>query len=161
MNQKKAKMKNIIKSQNSQPATIATVFDDIFQNSFSRFFEENTGGLSGNGSGSRVPTNIRETENTYLLELFAPGRRKEDFNLAINGDLLTISFNRSSEQEQGNSKEGWIRREYAIDSFSRGFTCDDSIDVEKVNARYENGVLQLILPKKAGARQLSRTISVQ
>ncbi len=154
-------MKNSIMKQNEHPATLTSVFDDIFQNSFNRFYHQNSGSLTGPNIGGRIPVNIRETDESYLLELFAPGRRKEDFTLSIDGDLLTVAMNPSQKQEGSEQKGGWIRREYDLESFSRTFTCDDTIDYAKVSARYENGVLELTLPKKEGVRQVSRSIAIQ
>ncbi len=104
--------------------------------------------------------NIRETDTAYEIELVAPGLRKEDFHLAYTGDTLTVSFEHGEEKKEGDDHQ-WIRREYRSEAFSRSFTMDRTVDVEKATARYENGVLLLTLPKKEEAKRISRKIDVQ
>ncbi len=105
--------------------------------------------------------NILETEKSYELELMAPGLQKQDFKLNVSGDILTISFDQHQNEQAENQREGWIRKEYHHKSFSRHFSMDDSIDANAIKANYENGVLQVTLPKKEQAQKISRTIEIQ
>jgi HSP20 family protein len=155
-------MTNIVKRENGrQPATFGNVVDQVFQNTVSRLLDDNFWEFGGAPVSSRVPVNMRETDNSYEMELAAPGLRKEDFNLGISGNVLTVSFEDKKEDRQEDANEGWIRREFRRQSFSRSFTLDDTVDVDKISARYENGVLQLSLPKNEKARKVSRTIQIQ
>lgn len=152
-------MSNIIKRENGhQPATFGTVVDQIFQNKMNRFFDDEFWGLNS-VNRYQVPVNIRETEKGYSLELAAPGLKKQDFQLSLAADMLTVSYKHSEENK--NEKTGWIAREYKTNEFSRSFTFDDSIDSTKIVARYEDGLLKLDLPKKENAQHLSRTINIQ
>ena len=105
--------------------------------------------------------NIRETDKTYEMEVIAPGLSKEDFQLNLAGDLLTVSFDHKEEKQEENKETGWLRKEYGRRSFSRSFTLDDTVDAGKVAARYQDGILYVSLPKKENAQQLSRTIQIQ
>lgn len=154
-------MTNIIKKETAQPATFGTVVDQIFQNNLSRFFDDDNWGFSGLQTRSQVPVNIRETDKAYELEVVAPGLQKQDFQLNLAGDQLTIAFSHKEENKEENKDRGWLRQEYKKRSFSRSFTVDDTVDAAKAVARYENGVLQLTLPKKESAQKVSRTIQVQ
>ena len=154
-------MTNIIKKENRQPATFGSVVDQIFHNNLSRFFEDPSWGFNGLQGRNHVPVNIRETDKTYEMEVVAPGLRKEDFQLNLAGDLLTVSFDRKEEKEEENKETGWLRKEYGRRSFSRSFTLDDTVDVQKAVARYQDGILCVSLPKKEHAQQLSRTIQIQ
>jgi HSP20 family protein len=159
-------MTNIVKRDNArrEPATFGTVVDQVFQNSLNKFFNDDFWGADGTSSLTRnqLPVNIRETDKSYEMEMVAPGFRKNDFRLNINGDMLTVSVEKKEETKEGeNNKEGWLRREYRMQSFSRSFTLDDSVDAAKISARYEDGLLHLTLPKKEGAQRISRTIDVQ
>jgi len=153
-------MNNIIKKTDTRPATFGSVVDELFQTNLNRFFDDRLWGFNGLSSDARVPVNIRETDTAYEVEVAAPGLKKEDFNLNFTGDTLTISFEHKEEKIDGDPKQ-WIRREYRSGSFSRSFTIDGTMDVNKANAHYENGVLSLTIPKKEEAKRISRKIDVQ
>jgi HSP20 family protein len=154
-------MTNIIKKDNAQPATFGSVVDRLFQNNLNRLFDDDFFGFNGIASRESVPVNIRETEKTFELEVIAPGLRKEDFQLHLAGDLLTISFQQQQRKEEEGKNHSWLRQEYKKTAFSRSFSLDDTVDTTKATARYQDGVLHLSLPKKETAQKLSRTIAVQ
>ncbi|HET6255806.1 MAG TPA: Hsp20/alpha crystallin family protein [Puia sp.] len=154
-------MTNIIKKDNAQPATFGSVVDRLFQNNLNRFFDDDFFGFNGIASRNSVPVNIRETEKTFELEVVAPGLRKEDFQLNLAGDLLTISFQQQEEKKAEGKNESWLRQEYKKAAFSRSFNIDDTVDAAKATARYQDGILHLSLPKKESAQKVSRTITVQ
>src|SRR5439155_3571961 len=123
-------MTNILKRENSrQPANFGSVVDQIFQNNLSRFFDDSFWGFNaGNMEQAKVPVNLRETDSAYEMELVAPGLRKEDFQLNVSGDMLTVSFEEKNENKETNKEEGWVRQEYRKRSFSRSFHLNDAID---------------------------------
>ena len=153
-------MNNIIKRKDNRPTTFGSVVDELFQTNLNRFFDDRSWGFSGSQAENRVPVNIRETDTAYEVEIIAPGLKKEDFHLSSTGDMLTVAFEKNEEKTEGDGQK-WIRREYRSNSFSRSFTIDGTVDVDKAAARYENGILTLILPKKEEAKRLSRKIDVQ
>jgi len=89
------------------------------------------------------------------------GCRKEDFNVQIRDNLLTVSFDHEEENKEQDEKEGWVRNEYIQRSFSRSFTLDDTADVNKINASYADGILHLTLPKNEKAKKVSRNIDIR
>lgn len=93
-----------------------------------------------------VPVNIKEAELFYKLEVIAPGFSKEDFQISLEKNLLTISVEKKSEEETKSEKH--IRNEYEFEPFKRSFTVDEKIDINSIAAEYVNGVLTLNLPKK-------------
>ena len=103
--------------------------------------------------------NIVETPDAYHLELNVPGRNKEDFNVAVDKGLLTISYEKKEEAKNEDAKV--VRREFNFQSFKRSFTVDEKINTEAIQAKYENGLLKLLLPKKAESQQPVKTISIQ
>ena len=105
-------------------------------------------------------TNIHETPDAYHLELNAPGRSKEDFKIQVEQGLLTISFDKKEETAQQSDDYKTIRREFEFKSFKRSFSVDEKIDVEGIQAKYENGVLKLLLPKKEESKQSARQINI-
>jgi HSP20 family protein len=104
-------------------------------------------------------TNIHETPEAYHLELNAPGRSKEDFKIEVEKGLLTISFEKKEENTESDGYKT-IRREFEFKSFKRSFSIDDKVDVNGIEAKYENGVLKLLLPKKEESKQSARKINI-
>lgn len=117
-------------------------FEDFFKPLNYQWFDN----VESKNSGFYPPVNIQETEDNFKLEIVAPGMDKADFKIKTEGDILTISAEKKEEKKEDSEKH--IRREYSYRSFKRSFTLDDDIDQENVAASYENGVLQLTLPKK-------------
>ncbi len=103
--------------------------------------------------------NIKKTSDGYNLEVFAPGRSKEDFKINIDKRLLVISY----DKENGQKIEGetFIKREFTAQPFKRSFTLDDKVDSDNILAKYENGVLNLHLPKRIEAKVSTKEIAVQ
>lgn len=133
-------------------APFNSLFDELF-NSF-----PTTWGKDANLSYATVPVNIHETGDAYHVELNVPGRNKEDFKVNIENGLLTISYEKKENSEQKDYKT--IRREFSFRSFKRSFTIDDKINADGIQARYENGVLKVLLPKKEEVKVSPKEISI-
>ncbi len=152
----------IAKKQNGNPSvSFGNVVDNIFQNSLRHFFDDNFGDTRGSLVSGHVPVNVRETEQQYEMDVVAPGCRKEDFNIRLEDNLLTISMDRKEENRQQDEKATWVRNEYVQRSFSRTFTLDETVDVNKIDAAYKDGILHLQLPKNEKAKKLSRTVEIK
>jgi len=123
------------------------------------FFQGFPAGLGRDESFGFPPVNIHETADAYHLELSAPGRSKEDFKLAVEGGQLTVSFEKKEENKTDDYKT--IRKEFSFKSFKRSFNLDDRINADGIQAKYENGVLKLLLPKKEQVKDSAKQISVQ
>lgn len=112
-------------------------------------------------NGRRLPafsTDIRDEGDHYLLEAELPGFRKEDIDLDVKDGFLTIS---ASRQESGETKQGgYLCRERRSGSFSRSFNLD-GIQEDGITASYNDGVLELTLPKRQEALPQSRKIAIQ
>jgi HSP20 family protein len=95
---------------------------------------------------STVPSvNVSESDSAYKITLAAPGLGKEDFKVNVEGDLITISAEKSTRKEE--KEEKYTRKEYNYTSFSRTFTLPENIKTDKIDAKYENGELMISLPK--------------
>lgn len=112
-----------------------------------------------------APVNIKETDKGYNLEVVAPGFEKSDFKVNIDQDVLTVSAEKKEEVKEdadnNNRNEKHIRREYSFRSFKRSFTLDEKIDAGAIEAKYNNGVLTLNLPKKEVVKASAHEISIQ
>ena len=104
-------------------------------------------------------TNVYETKDAYLLEMLVPGRAKEDFKVVIDQGMLTVSYEKkeSAQKEEKNA----IRREFSFQAFKRSFSLDDSVNIEAIEAEYENGLLKLTLPKKEESKPEIREIQIR
>lgn len=134
-------------------------FDRIGRGDLQRFFddfEKNFLGWPNNFAGFR--TDIVDKGSQYVLEAELPGFTKEDINIDIDGDRLTISAQHNEERE--DKKENFVRRERSYGSFSRSFDISN-IQPDAITAEYKNGVLFLNLPKSERAAERNRRIDIQ
>lgn len=91
--------------------------------------------------------NIKEHKDTFEIEVAAPGLTKKDFKVKIENDLLMISAEKTSKKEE--KEEGYSRREFNYSSFNRSIALPESVNMDKkVDAHYENGILNIVLTKK-------------
>ena len=130
-----------------------------FSNFVDEFFQGLPAGLTRDESFGFPPVNVHETADAYHLELAAPGRVKEDLKLTVDNGQLVISFEKKEETRSEDYKT--IRKEFSFKSFKRSFNLDDRIDANGIQAKYENGVLKLLLPKKEQVKETTKQISVQ
>lgn len=130
-------------------------FSNQFPSIFDRFFEgdlfdwENRNFSTTNTTLPSV--NIRESQDGFEVEMAAPGFSKKDFRIELNNDELTISSEKKVESENKDD-ERFTRREFSYQSFNRTFTLPSTAEPEKINAKYENGILRVSIPKKEEAK---------
>lgn len=127
-----------------------------FNSLFDEFLNEFPANLDSKWQAPAV--NIHENETAYLMELNVPGRNKEDFKISVENGLLTVSFEKKEENKTENQKV--VRREFSYQSFKRSFNLDENIDAENIQAKYENGILVLTLPKKEEAKPSRKEINI-
>ncbi|HVX28823.1 MAG TPA: Hsp20/alpha crystallin family protein [Parafilimonas sp.] len=126
-----------------------TLFDDFFNRDFFNW------GLSNfSDTNTTIPAvNIKETSDSYEVEVAAPGMSKKDFKVQLEGNVLTISSEKVSEREEGNDVK-YMSREFSYQSFSRTFNLQkDVVDIDKIQAKYYDGVLHLTIPKMEHVKQ--------
>lgn len=125
------------------------LFDDFFNRDFF-----NWGLTNFSDTNTTIPAvNIKETADNYEVEVAAPGMTKKDFKVQLEGNMLTISSEKTNEKEEKDDVR-YACREFSYQSFSRTFNLQkDVMDTEKIQAKYEDGVLHLLIPKKEHAKQ--------
>ena len=124
-----------------QRGPLADIFNNFFENEYMDLW---------NRKSTDPSANIIENETSFALELAAPGLKKDDFKISLENNVLTISAEMNDEKrEEGKN---YTRREYYYGSFSRSFTLPRTIDLEKIQADYEYGILKVALPKKEEAK---------
>ncbi|GAC1312909.1 MAG: Hsp20/alpha crystallin family protein [Mucilaginibacter sp.] len=128
-------------------------FNDVFESIFNdTFFKDRM--------VTRVPAvNISETENNYHVELAAPGLKKDDFKLNLEGNVLTISVELSADHEDNH--KNYSKREYSFSSFVRSFVLPESADDSNIDASYTDGVLRIGIAKREEAKAVRRQIEIK
>ena len=134
---------------------LPSIFDDMFKTDW-------LGGTTNvNSIGVSIPAvNIIEKDSGFEVAVAAPGKTKEDFNIELDNDVLTIS---AQEQKEAEIKEEgrFTRREFSYSTFKRAFSLPDTVTSAKIEASYENGVLNIVIPKKEEAKvQAKRLIEI-
>ncbi|MBS1661001.1 MAG: Hsp20/alpha crystallin family protein [Bacteroidetes bacterium] len=138
-------------------------FPTIFNDFFRPFFgdgEDAFNNLLPLKTVSIPSVNVVEKKNYYEISVAAPGLKKDDFQIDIQGDLLTISAEKETNKEE--KEERFTRQEFNYTSFSRSFTLPDWVNKDKVEAGYENGLLTINLPKTEEKKQAAtRQIAIK
>ena len=134
-----------------QSVSIYDPFADVFPTLFRGLFDQQPVAGNGNGNGTRQPAgfrvDVRETPDAYTVHADLPGVNKDQIAVEIDGNQVTI---RAEARQQAEHKEGQrvLRAERFVGQFARSFVLGSELDEDKSSAKYENGVLELVLPKK-------------
>jgi len=147
---------SLIKRNEDYPAW-SNLFNDIFNRNWLDWTTRNF-----SDTNTTLPSvNILEAADSYELNMAAPGLEKKDFKIELNHGILTISSEKKVEKETKKGQQ-FTRREYSYQSFNRSFTLPDTVENEKISAKYENGVLKVVIPKKEAAKTKSlKTIEIK
>ncbi len=139
----------LIKWQNRHP--FADIVSNFFDNDLADFF----------GKRFTDPAaNIVEQPDSFVLEIAAPGMKKDDFKINLDNNVLTISA--ELEDEKQESGKNYTRKEFYYGSFSRSFTLPKTIELEKIKAEYEQGILKINLPKREASKvEMKKQIQIQ
>lgn len=135
---------------------LPSIFDDMFKTDW-------LGGTTNvNNIGVSIPAvNIKESDDNFMVEVAVPGMKKDQFNIELDNDMLTISSQEKDEKETNLEDGKFTRREFSYKSFKRAFSLPETVDSEQIAANYENGVLFITLPKREEAKvQAKRMIEI-
>jgi len=110
-----------------------------------------------NSKNNFVPAvNVIETNEKFMLEFSAPGFVKEEFNISLEDNTITVMAEHKNEIV--NNEKNYLRKEFTYKSFSRSFALPENIDSETLNAKYENGILNVIIPKKIEVKENAKKV---
>jgi len=126
-------------------------FPDLIDQLFGNGISNMTRNHFSNTNTTLPSVNITESNDSFKVEVAAPGFDKSDFNIELDNDLLTIS----SDKETNNSShddEKVTRQEFSYLSFKRSFSLPELVENDKISATYENGILSISIPKKEEAK---------
>lgn len=137
-------MNNLIRRNGFTPSK-SPYFDDFMMRDL-------FGWDNWSNEGSSLPkVNIVETNDEFRVEMAAPGMKKEDFHVELDNDMLTIYSELTSENNDENAS--FTRREFSYQSFKRSFYLPNTVEADKIKARYKDGILSLEIPKKEEAKR--------
>ena len=131
--------------------TLARRNEPYFPSFIDRFLNNDLSdwGLSNfSSTNTSLPAvNVKENDDDYVIEVAAPGMKKKDFKINYHNNVLTISSEKKDESEE--REDNYSRREFSYQSFQRSFTVpQNSVDSEKIEASYNDGILNIKLPKR-------------
>ena len=124
------------------------------------FFENPFGAFLNNGDLAEFKTDVTDEGDHYLLEADLPGFDKKDIQLNVSGDILTVKAERHSKFEEKDKKDRIVRVERSYGSYSRQFDIS-GVKADDIKAKYENGVLQLKLPKKETVKPETKRLEIE
>jgi HSP20 family protein len=121
------------------------VFNDLFRPWNEWFDNDNL------WTGTTMPAvNVIENKNSYKVTMAAPGLKKDDFKVEVVDNMVTISSEKEENREEKDEK--YSRKEYNYSSFCRSFTLPKEVNKDKIEATYEGGILNLVIPKTTEAK---------
>ena len=155
-------METLVKRDGLFPSLVSksvnNFFDDFLTKDLFDWTDRNFATL-----GSNLPSvNLKETDTQLEVELAAPGMKREDFKVEVDNNMLMISSEKEEEKEEKNKKDNYVRKEFNYQSFYRSFYLPDTVDENKIEANYKDGILKVIIAKKPGnGKKLMKTIPIK
>ena len=123
------------------------LFDEFFGEPFMPVFNNRHDPLFGKNARNLMKTDVRETENTYELDIDLPGFKKDEVKIELDGGYLTISAAKGLDKDEENKKGQYLRRERYSGECSRSFYVGEALEPKDVSAPFEDGILRLSFPK--------------
>lgn len=143
---------SLIRYNNIQTPGIFGLLNDIFHEDFAN-------GESMSYNRKMMPAvNINETGNSVEIEMAVPGMNKNDIHVEVDENVLTIRSTR--EEESVEDRKNYKRREFHYSAFERSFTIPEELDSNKIEAKQENGILHISIPKKKEVPVMKKSIKV-
>ena len=139
------------------------LFDDFFDDRFGMFpmWNNSRDPLYGKHAKNLMKTDVRETENTYELDVDLPGFKKDEVQLELKDGCLTISAAKGLDKDEEEKNGRYLRRERYAGQCSRSFYVGDHVEAKDVSAKFEDGILKITLPKMAQQLPVNHTIAIE
>mgnify|MGYP000869082882 CR=1 FL=1 len=123
------------------------LFDDFFSDPFGMMVPQGRDPLYGKHGKNLMKTDVRETENSYELDIDLPGFKKEDVSAKLENGYLTITAAKGLDKDEKNDKGVYIRRERYSGQCARTFYVGEAVTQEDIKAKFEDGILKVTIPK--------------
>ena len=135
-----------------QNATLFPSLPSLLEDFLTRNWADSTL-ASRNYSATLPAVNVKETNEEYIIDVAAPGMKRDEFKVELDNNVLTISSQREEEQEENGENRNYTRREFNYQSFQRSFTLpENKVEGEKIVAHYVDGIVHITLPKRDEAK---------
>lgn len=138
---------NLVRFYNPRYSVNRSLVDELYSNFLKNDYHENY----SKNCVKQPATNVFETEKDFKLEILLPGFAKEDVQINYHKNLLTIKVDKEEKEENANEGFKYAHREFGPYNFEKQFKIPESVNIESVDAKFENGILNIILPKKEEA----------
>lgn len=138
---------------NKRYPTMSRILHNDLPNLFEDFLGSDWGFDIMKGDYNMPQTNIREEDNSYIIELASPGREKKDFDITLKDGVLSIKGKKKDSKQESNGK--YYKREISYLSFEKTFDLGDETDSSNISANYKDGILSIVVPKKEEASSKS------
>ena len=138
------------------------LFDDFFSDPFGMMVPQGRDPLYGKHAKNLMKTDVRETEGTYELDVDLPGFTKDEVNVELKNGYLTIQAAKGLDKDQSDKKGKYIRQERYAGACSRSFYVGKGVEPEEIGAKFENGILEISVPKETKKPEVKSTsVSIQ
>lgn len=142
-------MKSLVRSNGNSFPSIPSLLND--------FFAENwfdTSLANWRSLGATLPAvNIRETNDDFLIEVAAPGMKRDDIKVELDNNILMISSQNEEQKEETDKNGKYTRREFSYQAFQRSFALpENKVEGSKISAKYQDGILHITVPKREDAK---------
>lgn len=124
------------------------LFDDMFDFDFDREFDRMMRPLYGKHAQNMMKTDVRETSNSYELDIDLPGFKKDEITIQLDNGYLSISASKGLDKNEENKDGKYIRRERYAGAMNRTFYVGDNLTQQDIQAKFEDGILKISVPKK-------------
>ena len=124
------------------------LFDDMFDFDFDKEFDRMMRPLYGKHSQNMMKTDVRETGNSYELDIDLPGFKKDEITIQLDNGYLSISASKGLDKNEENKDGKYIRRERYAGSMNRTFYVGSQLTQQDIQAKFEDGILKISVPKK-------------
>lgn len=135
------------------------LFDDFFSDPFGTRFMQGRDPLFGKHGKALMRTDIRETEDSYELDVDLPGFKKDEIDLDLQDGYLTIRAAKGLDKDEQDKRGKYIRQERYAGALSRSFYVGEAVEPDQVSAKFEDGILRLTVPKTA-KKELPKTSTI-
>ena len=124
------------------------LFDDMFDFDFDKEFNRMMRPLYGKHAQNMMKTDVRETDNSYELDIDLPGFKKDEISVQLDNGYLSISASKGLDKNEENKNGKYIRRERYAGAMNRTFYVGDNLTQQDIQAKFEDGILKISVPKK-------------
>lgn len=135
------------------------LFDDFFSDPFGTRFMQGRDPLFGKHGKALMRTDVRETEDSYELDVDLPGFKKDEIDLDLQDGNLTIRAAKGLDKDEQDKRGKYIRQERYAGALSRSFYVGEAVEPDQVSAKFEDGILRLTVPK-AAKKELPKTSTI-